>query len=75
MNLELAEFVVMPNHIHGIVIIGENKFNSKRKAGSHNVEDAMHCVSTAGRLYLRYFATSIFTFLPFNRCSLIICNV
>jgi hypothetical protein len=27
MNLELDEFVVMPNHFHGIVIIGENKFN------------------------------------------------
>ena len=27
MNIELAEFVVMPNHIHGIVIIGKNEFN------------------------------------------------
>src|SRR5665647_439888 len=29
MNLELGEFVVMPNHFHGIVMIGENKFNSE----------------------------------------------
>lgn len=28
MNLELGEFVVMPNHIHGIVIIGTNEYNS-----------------------------------------------
>lgn len=27
MNIELAEFVVMPNHVHGIVIIGRNEFN------------------------------------------------
>jgi putative transposase len=27
MNLELGEFVVMPNHIHGIVIIGPNEYN------------------------------------------------
>jgi REP element-mobilizing transposase RayT len=45
MNLELAEFVVMPNHLHGI-IIGENKFNSKRSTGGCSARDAMHCVST-----------------------------
>ena len=28
MNLELGEFVVMPNHIHGIIIIRENQYNS-----------------------------------------------
>jgi len=27
MNLQLDAFVVMPNHIHGIIIIGENEFN------------------------------------------------
>jgi len=27
MNLELAEFVVMPNHFHGIIMIGENSYN------------------------------------------------
>lgn len=36
MKLELGEFVVMPNHIHGIIIIGEN---------DHNRRDAMHRVS------------------------------
>ena len=28
MNLELDEFVVMPNHFHGIIGIGRNEFNS-----------------------------------------------
>lgn len=40
MNLELGEFVVMPNHFHGIMIIGENEFNCR---------DAMHRVSTANK--------------------------
>jgi putative transposase len=39
MNLKLGEFVVMPDHLHGIIIIGENPYNTGR--------DAMHCVSTA----------------------------
>jgi putative transposase len=30
MNLESGEFVVMPNHIHGIIIIGKNEFNSQQ---------------------------------------------
>jgi REP element-mobilizing transposase RayT len=38
MNIESGEFVVMPNHIHGIILIGENEYNAGR--------DAMHCVST-----------------------------
>ena len=25
MNLELGEFVVMPNHVHGIILIGVNR--------------------------------------------------
>lgn len=39
MNLTMGEFVVMPNHFHAIIGIGENEYNTKRR-------DAMHCVST-----------------------------
>ncbi len=39
MNLELGRFVVMPNHFHGIIIIGRNRYNTVCR-------DAMHCVST-----------------------------
>ncbi len=55
MHLELGEFVVMPNHVHGIIIIGDNGYNSSQERG-YNVggdgddnrtrRDAMHCVST-----------------------------
>ena len=41
MNLELGEFIVMPNHFHGIMIIGENRYNT-----ASGCRDAMHCVST-----------------------------
>ena len=43
MNLELGEFVIMPNHFHGIMIIGENEFN---KPNNGDRRYAMHRVST-----------------------------
>ena len=52
MNLELGEFVVMPNHIHGIIIIGANQYNSKNRGAmngdstKNSDTDAMHGVST-----------------------------
>jgi len=39
MNLLLGEFIVMPNHFHCVVCIGDNPYNDCRR-------DAMHCVST-----------------------------
>ena len=29
MNLNLGEFIVMPNHVHGIIMLGSNEFNNK----------------------------------------------
>ena len=51
MNLGLGEFVVMPDHFHGIIMIGENKFNSIHRRIHHRIRricrrDAMHGVST-----------------------------
>lgn len=40
MNIRLGEFVVMPDHIHGIIFIGENEFNTPPG------RDVMHHVST-----------------------------
>lgn len=42
MNLEMGEYVVMPNHFHAVVMIGGNEFNSGNGFG----RDAMHRVST-----------------------------
>jgi len=43
MNLELGEFVTMPNHFHAIIMIGENKYNMKNNTSPG---DAMHSIST-----------------------------
>jgi len=36
MNLEMGEFVVMPNHFHAIIIIGDNKHNTTNKDETPN---------------------------------------
>ena len=51
MNLTLDEYVIMPNHIHGIIRIGKNeynKFDNNNILGSDSGRDAMHGVSTTG---------------------------
>ena len=63
MNLELDAFVVMPNHFHAIIIIGDNQYNAKLDADHRDAignigrdaigmigRDAMHCVSTESRV-------------------------
>jgi REP element-mobilizing transposase RayT len=50
MNLRMGEYVVMPNHFHGIITIGENQYNKGLNVlgdGGGIGRDAMHCVSTA----------------------------
>ncbi|MDR3697966.1 transposase [Mucilaginibacter sp.] len=44
MNLELAEYIVMPNHFHGILFIGDNQFNIEKYY--NNQGDAIHYVPT-----------------------------
>jgi len=38
MNIKLDEFIAMPNHFHGIIIIGENQYN-KRNAATNDDDD------------------------------------
>ena len=47
MNLYMGEFVIMPNHFHAIIGIGENKYNEEQYVMNHSdaSRDAMHCVS------------------------------
>ncbi|WP_320018954.1 transposase [Labilibaculum manganireducens] len=54
MNLELGEFVIMPNHFHALITIGKNNYNTGTDA-KHRVSnetklysDAKHRVSTFG---------------------------
>ena len=43
MNLLLDAFIVMPNHIHCIVFIGDNKYNTSGIGNTHECRDAMEC--------------------------------
>ena len=52
MNLGMDEYVVMPNHFHAIIIVGENRYNKhyRNAVFCNNAtpsRDAMHCVSTS----------------------------
>ena len=42
MNLQMGEYIVMSNHFHAIISIGENQYNNHGETR----RDAMHCVST-----------------------------
>jgi REP element-mobilizing transposase RayT len=46
MHLQMGAYVVMPNHFHAIIIIGENDYNQRNIDGGAGGRDAMHCVST-----------------------------
>jgi REP element-mobilizing transposase RayT len=59
MNLQLGEFVVMPNHFHAILIIGENAFNTPGIGVS--VEDILDgdrdaSIASLRRVYKNAFA-------------------
>lgn len=69
MNLEMDEYVVMPNHFHAIIIIGENRYNTHcDDAMPHNgampCRDAMHCVSTPTRTDAMHCVSTIPTTQP-----------
>ncbi|WP_208022755.1 transposase [Flavobacterium jejuense] len=47
MNIELGKFIVMPNHFHGIIFIGNNAYNNEKMGmDAMRCRDAMHGVST-----------------------------
>jgi putative transposase len=63
MNLQLGEFMVMPNHFHAIIFIGKNKYNTIKLSNFIDVNncrdtmhrrDAMHRVSTIDHIPAMY---------------------
>lgn len=51
MKLDMECFIVMPNHIHGIVVIGKNEYNSGGNGGDY-CRDAMFGVSMGNNDFL-----------------------
>ena len=43
MNMEIPLFVIMPDHVHLIVTIGENQYNTQARGGTTHCDDATHC--------------------------------
>jgi putative transposase len=65
MNLSLGEFVVMPNHFHGIITIGENEFNKTSKLMSNEETIASKKFSSPKKnlsSIIRGFKSSVTTF-------------
>ena len=56
MNLQMGEYIIMPNHFHAIIIIGDNEYNTGVNTDSRVIDvrtdaactDAMHRVCTGG---------------------------
>ena len=46
MNITLDEFIIMPDHFHAIIVIGENQYNQNKFRGNYHGRHAMHGVST-----------------------------
>jgi len=43
MNIKLYDYIVMPNHFHAIIIIGENQYN-KRNAAIYDDDVETRCI-------------------------------
>ncbi len=48
MNLKLGEFVVMPNHFHAVLIIGENQYNQRTIIQRNDCLDELHGIGGNG---------------------------
>ena len=74
MNLKLDEFVIMPDHFHAILIIGENDNNCRGcRNVMHHVSTKMHHVSTFKSPHknlgsvIRGFKSAVTTFARKNK--------
>ena len=63
MNLEIDEYVVMPNHFHGIISIGENEYNT---VDSDNYKNTFRSQSKNLASIIRGFKSAVTTFARKN---------
>lgn len=59
MNLDIDEFIMMPNHIHGIIIIGNNEYNSGDNFSELNSDlNSKSDLNSDSNLYLHLHSNS-----------------
>ncbi|RYM35833.1 hypothetical protein ERX46_02225 [Brumimicrobium glaciale] len=59
MNLTMGEYVIMPNHIHAIIRIGKNEFNSQNSLNDINVKSKFGPQSKNIGSIMRGFKSSV----------------
>ncbi|WP_199851569.1 transposase [Brumimicrobium mesophilum] len=59
MNLTMGEDVIMPNHIHAIIRIGENEFNSQNSLNNVNLKSKFGPQSKNISSIMRGFKSSV----------------
>jgi putative transposase len=70
MNIDIAEYIIMPNHMHAIITIGENQYNNSNNAGgiaeSHLPKNAFKPQSKNLASILRGYKSAVTTFARKN---------
>lgn len=66
MNIELGEFVVMPNHVHGIVMIGNNAFNKNLYSNHLEVQNQFAPQSKNLAAIIRGYKASVSAYAKMN---------
>jgi len=56
MNVEIPSFVIMPNHVHMIVVINDNEYNMLDYNAAFQCRDGMRQCRDAMRLYFSQYA-------------------
>jgi REP element-mobilizing transposase RayT len=69
MNIMLGEYVVMPNHFHGIIVIGENRYNTDDGGGGGAVET--RCIASLRQRQQRQWQPNRFGAQSKNLASVI----
>jgi REP element-mobilizing transposase RayT len=66
MNIELGEFVIMPNHIHGIIMIGRNQFNKPAYSNTLEAKNQFQTQSKNLASIIRGYKSAVSSFAMKN---------
>ncbi|RYU90407.1 transposase [Emticicia agri] len=69
MNIELGEFIVMPNHVHGIIMIGRNQYNKPDYSNSPALQNVFLAQSKNLASIIRGFKSSVSSYAKKNNIA------